>query len=344
MDVVNWLSLSRPTAVALVSCLTVALGAVATGQRPTAYGPSVSVKSPPLPRTPWGDPDLQGVWSSTRISDVPFERPATLGTRTALNDEEFAKLLETIRRNEEADRLKTDTNKDGRPSGPDNWRERGGPTRQTSLIVDPANGRLPPLTADGERRALRWREGADYPAGPEDMNPYDRCITRGVLGSALPNIYNSASRILQTPELVVIYHEMIHETRVIPLNGRPHLTDNIRLYMGDARGRWEGSSLVIETRNFNGSTGSYGRNGNGNPTSSALKLVERYTRTSVNTIAYEVTVDDPQTYTAPWRVAFPLTLDPTYMIYEYDCHESNYAMTNLLRGARALDREDQSGR
>lgn len=327
----------------LVICAAATLSVVAT----TQFGPirEHRVSGPlSLPRTAWGDPDLQGVWSSTLASDVPFERPAEMGTRTALNDEEFDKLLEIIRRNEEADRFKTDTNKDGRLSAPDNWRERGGPTRQTSLIVDPPNGRLPPLTADGERRARRWRDAAEHPNGPEDMNPYNRCITRGVFGSALPNIYNSASRILQTPELVVIYHEMIHETRVIPLDGRPHLTDNIRLYMGDARGRWEGLSLVIETRNFNGMTGSYGRNGNGNPTSTALKLVERYTRTSADTIDYEVTVDDPRTYTAPWRVAFPLTLEPNYTIYEYDCHESNYAMENLLRSARALDGADQGGR
>lgn len=338
MDVVDLMSVSRPLLVALGLCFTAALGAVATGQRPTAEGQSVTAKST-LPRTAWGDPDLQGVWSSTRVSDVPFERPPSMGSRATLNDEEFAKQLETIRRNEEADRFKTDTNRDGLLAGPDNWRERGGPTRQASLVVDPPNGRLPALTADGARRARQWREGAAHPDGPEDLNPYDRCITRGVLGSAFPNIYNSASRILQTRELVVIYHEMIHETRIIPLDGRPPLTDNIQLYMGDARGRWEGSSLVIETRNFNGKTGSYGRNGNGNPTSRALKLVERYTRTSATSLDYEVTVDDPQTYTAPWRVAFPLTLDPDYTIFEYDCHESNYAVTNMLRGARAVDRE-----
>lgn len=297
-----------------------------------------------LPRTAWGDPDLQGVWSSAPVSDVPFERAPALGTRATLNDEEFAAQLEAIRRNEEADRIKTDTNRDGRLAGPDNWRERGGPTRQASLVVDPPNGRLPALTADGARRARQWRDGGEHPIGPEDLNPYDRCITRGVLGSALPNIYNSASRILQTPGLVVIYHEMIHETRIIPLDGRPHLTGNIQLYMGDARGHWEGTSLVIETRNFNGKTGSYGRNGNGNPTSTALRLVERFTRTSETALAYEVTVEDPQTYVAPWRVAFPLTLTPNYAIYEYDCHETNYAMPNLLSGARAVERERGGGR
>ena len=210
--------------------------------------------------------------------------------------------------------------------------------------MDPPDGRLPPLTPDGAARAKRWRDTAEQPAGPEDLNPYDRCITRGVLGSALPNIYNSASRILQTPGYVVIHHEMIHETRLIPLDGRAHLPDGIRQYMGDARGRWDGTTLVIETTNFNGRTGSYGRNGNGNPTSTALRLVERYTRTGPSTLAYEATVHDPATYTASWRVAFPLTFDPDYRIFEYDCHEANYAVANMLRGARVREGQGSGSR
>ena len=190
---------------------------------------------------------------------------------------------------------------------------------------------------NGAERARTWQRTAAAPAGPEDLNPYDRCITRGVLGSIFPNIYNSASQILQVPGAVIIQHEMIHEVRVIPVDGRPHLPDSIRLYMGDPRGHWEGDTLVVETTNFNGRTGSLGRNGNGNPTTRRLKLVERFRRTELNTLQYEVRVDDPETFTAPWTVAFPLTRDPAYTIYEYACHEANYALPNMLKAMRATE-------
>jgi hypothetical protein len=137
---------------------------------------------------------------------------------------------------------------------------------------------------------------------------------------------------------VVIHYEMIHETRIIPLDGHPHVPNGIRFYMGDPRGHWEGESLVIETTNFNGKTGSYGRNGNGNPTTARLRLIERYTRTAAQTLQYEVRVEDPETFTAPWTVAFPLTLVPEYQMFEYACHEGNYALANILRGMRADER------
>lgn len=287
-------------------------------------------------RTAWGDPDLQGIWTSGPMIDVPFERPVEMGTRALLTDEEFARRVASNQRQREAvEAPVVAPARGGPPSGPPDWNEPGTPSRQASLIVNPPNGRLPALTSDGARRASAWQRGAASPAGPEDLNPYDRCITRGVLGSVFPNIYSSASQILQVPGRVVIHHEMIHEARIIPLDGRPHLPDGIRLYMGDPRGHWEGPSLVIETTNFNGKTGSYGRNGNGNPTTGRLRLVERYTRTSARTLQYEVTVDDPETFTAPWTVAFPMTLEPAYRMFEYACHEGNYALANILRGARA---------
>jgi hypothetical protein len=209
---------------------------------------------------------------------------------------------------------------------------------QASLIVDPANGRLPALTEDGARRARRWRETAAQPAGPEELNPYDRCITRGVLGSAFPNIYSSAARIFQTPDEVVIHFEMIHETRIIPIDGRPHGPEAIRSYMGDPRGHWEGSTLVVETTNFNGRTGSYARNGDGNPTSGQLRLIERFSLTNHETLQYEVRVEDPLTYTAPWTAAFPLARADDYTMFEYACHEGNYALQNILSGARQAER------
>ena len=194
------------------------------------------------------------------------------------------------------------------------------------------------MTPDGARRAAEWRtRSADtYPhAGPEDLTPYDRCITRGVLGSAFPNIYSSGTEILQAPGYVIIRHEMVHETRVIPLDGRPHPGPAVRSYMGDSRGRWDGSTLVVETTNFNGATGSYGRNANGNPTSDALRLVERFTLVAPDTLQYRVTVEDPKTWIAPWAVEYAVARDDGYEMYEYACHEGNYALPNILRAARA---------
>jgi hypothetical protein len=196
------------------------------------------------------------------------------------------------------------------------------------------------MTDAGKRRAAAWpstNPTVGY-ARAQDFNIYDRCVTRGVLGSSFPNIYNSGLEIHQAPGLIVLRYEMIHETRIIPIDGRPRLASGIRSYMGDARGRWDGQTLVIETANFNGKTGSYGRNGNGNPTSEALRLTERFTRRGTDTLDYSVTVDDPRTWARPWTVAFPLTRDPEYVMYEYACHEGNYAIANILRAFRAAER------
>jgi hypothetical protein len=281
------------------------------------------------PRTPWGDPDLQGIWPSDHLVDVPFERPESFGTRAELTDAEFAAAQS---------RANTDISPPTAP--PPHWLERGKASRLSSLVVDPPDGRLPPMTDDGARRAQQWRttSAETYPfRGPEDLTPYDRCISRGVLGSAFPNIYSTGTEIQQIPGFVIIRYEMIHETRIVPLDGRPHIAPAIRSYMGDPRGRWDGDTLVIDTTNFNGKTGSYGRNGNGNPTSEALRLVERFTLLDANTLQYEVTVTDPETWRRPWTARFPLLRDDQYQMFEYGCHEGNYAMTNSLKGARARD-------
>lgn len=278
-------------------------------------------------RTPWGDPDLQGVWPGGPVFAVPFERDPGLGTRRMLTAEEAA-------------RLNADVDAQAGFGVANFFPELGHPPPLTSLISDPENGRLPPLTDDGAWRAERWREIADpeYPAaGAEELRPYDRCISRGVLGSAFPNSYSSGMEIHQGPGFVVIRHEMIHEARIIPLDGRRHVSPAIRSYMGDARGRWEGDTLVVETTNFNGRTGSYARNGDGNPTTTSLRLVERFRLQNPQTLLYEVRVDDPQTWVRPWTVAFPLRRDDKYVIYEYACHEGNYAIQNILSAARAAD-------
>jgi hypothetical protein len=295
-------------------------------------------------RTPWGDPDLQGIWPSGPLMAVPFERPVEFGTRAELTDGEFQKLAAAIRQQQDADSEQFSRGGGGGVTPPSHWLELPRASRQSSLIVDPPDGRLPPMTADGARRAKAWpsTNPAGRYASAQEFNIYDRCITRGVLGSTMPNIYNSGIEIMQTPGSVVIRFEMIHETRIVPLDGRPHLSPAIRSYLGDARGRWEGRTLVVETTNFNGRTGSYGRNANGNPTSEALRLVERFTRRDRETLDYSVTVDDPRTWTRPWRVAFSLTRDPDYTMYEYACHEGNYAIANILRGFRAAEQAERA--
>jgi hypothetical protein len=185
------------------------------------------------------------------------------------------------------------------------------------------------------------RTGAFEPPQPEsweDFTFYIRCISRGVAGSVFPVIYGNGQQIVQAPGFVTILQEMVHEARVIPLDGRPHAGPGFRSYMGDSRGRWEGNTLVVETTNFMGGTTGIGPNGQGTPTSDALKLTERYTRVDANTINYEVTINDPKTYAGPWKVAFPLTQEPGYENYEYACHEGNHGMFNSLSGARALEK------
>ena len=294
--------------------------------------------SPPL--TPWGDPDLQGIWPSGPLNAVPFERDRALGTRATLTEEEFRAFEAAVVK--EVEIANAETVVPGSRTGvnpPAHWLEAGRASRQASLVVDPPDGRLPPMTPDGERRAAAWpHPEKSYFASPADFTPYDRCITRGVLGSAFPNIYSTGMEIHQAPGLVVIRHERVHETRIVPLDGRPHVGAGVRSYMGDPRGRWEGSTLVVETTNFNGRTGSRGRNGNGNPTSDALRLVERFTLLGPDTLQYEVVVDDPKTWTRPWTVAFPLQRDSGYVMYEYACHEGNYAIANMLSVSRAADR------
>ena len=303
----------------------------------TTFAQSTPTKAPGTPaaasfvspRTPWGDPDLQGTWPGGPVFSVPFERAPELGTRATLTNEEAAKRNAGI--------VAQAAGVDGVANF---WPELGLAPPLTSLIVEPENGRLPPLTEDGARRAKEWRVRADpsYPApSAADLRPYDRCITRGVLGSAFPNQYGSGMQIHQSPGFVVIRYEMVHEARVIPLDRRPHVSPAMQTYMGDPRGSWDGDTLVVETTNFNGRTGSYARNGDGNPTTTALRLVERFRLRDTGTLLYEVLVDDPQTFVRPWRVAFPLSRDESYLLHEYACHEGNYALANILRAARAAE-------
>ncbi len=303
-------------------------------------------------RTPWGDPDLQGIWPSTDMLTVPIERPVEFGTRAVLSDEEFARRQADTRRQAAADEEETilareTSSAPGAGTGPpSHWGERGRAQRQASLVVEPANGRKPRMTPYGEERmAMRARlssTGEGPFDSPADLDYYDRCISRGVVGGILPVVYNNGTQIIQSPGYVVIRYEMIHEARVIPLDGRPGLPSAMRSYMGEPRGHWEGETLVVETTNFNGTIGVTG-NGRLQPASDALRIVERFTRTDGDTIQYQATVTDPKTWTAPWTVSFPLTRDDGYGFYEYACHEGNNAMRNILSGARAAERAARGG-
>jgi len=216
-------------------------------------------------------------------------------------------------------------------------------TRQTSLVVDPPDGRVPVRPSAEARRDDNAAHNDD---SYEFMSRWDRCITRGVPGSMFPAGYNNAYQIVQTPGYVVIAHEMIHDARIIPIDTdgslpRRRLGGGGQLWMGDSRGRWEGDTLVVETTNFNNkgwiSTSAASGRIKGIPHTDQLKVVERLARVAKNTIQYSVTIDDPEIYTRPWTVSFPLTEDPEYRIYEYACHEGNYALENILRGARAAE-------
>ncbi len=304
---------------------------------------ALSTEAQPMRRTPWGDPDLQGIWPSGSMIEVPFERPVAFGTRAELTEAEYKHFAAELAAEAANDASESTPSTEISPAvtPPSHWLERGRPSRQTSLVVDPPDGRLPPATEEGARRDQIWKLHANpnyRPDSFEELRPYDRCISRGVLGSTFPNIYGSGIQIIQQPGIVVIRYEMIHETRVIPLDGRPHVGGRIRSYMGDARGRWEGSTLVVETTNFNGRTGSYARNGDGYPTTESLTLVERFTPIDANTLQYRVIVSDPNTWTRPWMVAFPLTRESTYQMFEYACHEGNYALGHVLSAARTAEK------
>jgi hypothetical protein len=332
----------------LIGASVVAALSVAVSAQPAASGYAV-------PRTPWGDPDLQGKWPGTEMVGVPMQRDERLGTRNVLNDEEFAERQLRAVAQEEADNADFDLEAaastpggdvGGPVSPPPHWLERGAPQRQASLIVDPPNGRMPAYTPAAQQRQAALREFRQS-RGPADSytdrSNYDRCITRGLAGSILPVIYNNGTQIFQSPGYVAIVNEMIHETRVVPLDGGPHVDPSIKMWLGDSVGRFEGDTLVVETKNFTDRTG-VGVNGGGQRHSEALTITERFTRVADDAIDYRMTVDDPQTWTAPWTMQFPLKRDDGYGMFEYACHEGNLAMFNILSGHRAEEREAAGSR
>lgn len=294
------------------------------------------------PRTEWNQPDLQGVWNFS--SDIPMQRPAQYGEREFLTEEEVAEIR--------ARRVARDNFSDAAiPNGGVNeayndfWVETAGigDVARTSIIVYPENGRLPPYAEgavvvqgrldpdiDGER-PVRFTGGGIGSDGPEDRGLGERCIVGFNAGPPIsPSLYNNNLQIVQSRDHVVIMIEMVHDARIVPLDGRGPLDDSIRLWSGDSRGYWDGETLVVESRNFNGLTQSFGAGG----TSDTKFLIERFTRLSDDSIAYEFTVDDPQAYTDKITGIIPLT-KVDGLLYEYACHEGNYGLLNILRGARA---------
>jgi hypothetical protein len=286
------------------------------------------------PRTAWGDPDLTGMWPIDELNGTPVQRPESFGGRRYLTDEEFAERVERLR----GLNARYDQEIAANKMGNGHWAEMGQPNRLTSLIMEPANGRIPPLTAEGERRSATMTSSwSDISFDEvEDFNALDRCITRGMPASMFPFMYNSGLEIMQAPGYVVIRLELVHETRIVPLDGRPPLAPEIVQWLGDSRGRFEGDTLVIETRNFNGETPMLivGPGGKPIPTSRDLRIVERLTRIAADTIDYEIAVEDPQVLTEPWKAAFPLPRDDTYRMFEYACHEDNSAIRNFIAISR----------
>jgi hypothetical protein len=311
---------------------------VAAQNAGTAAGASpAAARSWTPPRTPDGQPDLQGVWDYRTAT--PLERPRELGSREFLTDEEIAAFEKRAAEREDG-RPPDDARSD--PSVHPVWwldyGKRTVGTRRSSLIVEPSDGRIPPLTAQAQKRAADRRQeraGRGPADGPEDRSLWERCITRGLPEGMLPAGYNNNVQFVQTPGYVVIFTEMIHDARIVPLDGRPHLPRRLGSWLGDSRGRWDGDTLVVETTNFSGRANFRG-------SSEHLKLTERFTRVSDRTIEYRFTVEDPTTWAAPWSVTFPLSKSDGPM-YEYACHEGNYGLRHILVNARALDQPSTGG-
>ena len=307
------------------------------GQAPAGSKTGAGAGSWSHPRTPWGDPDLQGTWTTDDHIGVPVERPAELGTKLFLTEQEWAA-------REAQQKLQAAKAPAGAPGAtvgpPDHWGESPRrAVRQTSFVTEPADGRIPAVTAEARKRAAP-RDRGSFGTGPfntfTDFTNFDRCISRGVVGSMLPRPYGNGLDIVQAPGYVAIRYEMIHEPRVIPLDNRPRIGAAIKQYMGDSRGRWEGNTLVVETTNITDQM-SIGFNGNGLRHSDAMRLTERFRRVADGTIEWDVTIDDPQTYAAPFRMALLITASPGYEVYEYACHEGNYGMPHILSAARKTE-------
>lgn len=315
----------RPSVPAVVTAaLVTGLAASADAQsaaKPAASNTSsvAAVRWTPT-RTPDGQPDIQGIWIN--FDSTPFEAPGAQPAPAPAQAAAAAAAANVGPASEFADHNHKVSE------------------RRRSMVIDPPDGRVP---------VMKWAEDkrdydlAHIPDAPEHETPWVRCITRGYPAGMFPAGYNNAYQIIQIPGYVVMVFEMIHETRIIPIDGRPRLGDGIKQWNGEPRGRWEGDTLVIESTNYNnkGSIATSAATGRirGIPQTEAMRVTERFTRVDANTINYTVTIEDPKVYTRPWTVALPLNRDDSYQMFEYSCTEGNYAMRNALSFGRARDRE-----
>ena len=283
--------------------------------RPAAAQASASKGTWTVPRTPDGQPDLRGTW--VNFDSTPFEAPPPAGQSNGAPIPSAPGV-----------------------NPPSFWADHDSPMKaaRRSMVIDPPEGRVPVMKWAEDKRAYDLDHTQDHEV---HLTSWERCITRGMPAGMFPAGYNNAHRIIQVPGYVVIQSEMIHETRIIPLDGRAHVGSKMRLWNGDSRGRWEGNTLVVETTNYNdkGSIATSAATGRvrGIPQSEKLHVVERFTAAGTNTIEYEVTIDDAGVYSKPWKVAFPMNRDPKYQMFEYSCHEGNYAIPAELSGGRAAD-------
>jgi hypothetical protein len=321
----------------------------------TAEGGVPALGSFKVPKTPWGEPDLQGTYNANDLQGVPMQRAQTVGTRYKLSDDEFKQRVAqrdenvandnsdefTLERAEEFEKRFGTVG--GAVSPPPHWLERArSVSHVASYVIDPPDGRIPALTpaaqaAATERQqaqaARRKQLNGIEAEWTTDRSNYDRCISTGVLQSITPKIYNSGSRIVQGPGWLAFQNEMIHETRVIPTDGRKQIGSGVQNWMGTSVGHWEGDVLVVETRNIKSNSPI-----NGQPLSDQGVLTERFSLADANTLDYRMTINDPKVYAAPWTVRLPIPREESYGYFEYACHEGNYAMPNLLSGSRAEEK------
>ena len=320
----SWFLAAPAVAIAALWCGVVPLAGQAR-QTP----PKAATKNWVPPRTPDGRPDLQGIWNFSSLT--PLERPGQFAGKDVLTEEELAEFEKQAVERNDADRRTPGTAADVNLAYNNFWYDRGAKsTNRTSLVVDPPDGRVPALTAEGQRRAAARAEARRQhgPAdSPEDRSLAERCLLFGAGPPMMPGPYNNNVQVVQSRDQVVIHTEMIHDARIVPLDGRPHLSARVRLWMGDSRGHWEGDTLVVDTTNFSDRTNVRGSDEN-------LHLIERFTLVDADTLIYRYTVDDSTVFTRPWTVEIPLARTEDH-IYEYACHEANYGMTGILKGARA---------
>ena len=318
------------------SILTVAIATAAVSAVISVSITRISAQTPAAPalKTAWGEPDLQGMWPLNHLIAVPLERNRQYGDRLYMTEDEFAKAQKSVEARDTRFQSGAIPQADAA----------GQAMRQTSLIVDPPDGRFPKLTEYGTKLQAdmksSYRPGQTVFDAIEDFSAWDRCITRGLPVSMLPRNYNNGIRIMQSPGYVVIVLEMAHEARIIPTNGAPPLDSQIKEWLGESRGHWEGNTLVVETTHFNGlvgmtSAGVPGSPGPLQPATENMRVVERFTRVDPKTIEFKMTVEDPAVLaTGSFTVAYPMYLDNKYEMFEYACHEGNTAVRNYIETSR----------